>query len=357
MKRTVQALGPEGFGVYSADLAAFPPVLEPADGLADNILLPGFVDLHIHGGFGRDVMSGSTEELLDLCERLEEVGYEGFLPTTVTAPPAAVREMMERLPTHRAILGVHLEGPFLSPKHPGAQPRDWIVEPPQDASDWDPILDDPRLRLVTMAPEIRGGHALIARLAGRGVVVSMGHTDATFEEAADAHRLGAAHTTHTFNAMRGFHHREAGIAGFAMVTPSLLAELIYDRVHVVPDAAHLLLTAKGDAGVVAVSDGTLASGMPVGSRIEMWGLNCVVGEGDVRLAEGGALAGSAITLLDAFRNLAQDFGPETAIRLCSLNPRRALGMGQPKVWIEVDPDFQVASRWTAPQVASNTGSP
>jgi N-acetylglucosamine-6-phosphate deacetylase len=199
--------------------------------------------------------------------------------------------------------------------------------------------------VITLAPEIPGGLELISRLNTRGVAVGMGHTDATYEEARRGYEFGASHTTHTFNAMRGFHHREAGMAGYALVSDGLRTELIYDRLHVSPDAARLLLKCKPEGAVIAVSDSTMATGMPPGLEIEMWGHRCVTARGEVRLKEGGALAGSAITLLDAFKNLAEDFDVETAIRACCLNPRAVLGqMGPPRVYVEMNSDFQIIGR-------------
>ena len=328
------AVGPEGYRPYAVDLTSL--AMEPSDRAPEGLLVPGFVDLHIHGAFGYDFMTGSSGDLLAMASELEKVGYESFLPTTVTAPPADVRRALGHLPVaDRRIEGFHLEGPFISPRHPGAQPRESIVVPDER---WKPVLEDPRLQIVTLASEV--AFDAIAPLAARGKIVSLGHTDATYEQVREAVRDGARHTTHTYNAMRPLHHREAGTVGAALAMPELTCELIYDRIHVSRPAAELLLRCKGPDGVIAVSDATMAAGMPAGSEISMWGLDCVVGEGDVRLRD-GTLAGSAITLNDAFRNLALDFGVETAIRLCCLNPRRALGLGLPRVWLIMDPDYRI----------------
>lgn len=342
MSFNAKMLGPEGFGTYEIDLDEV--TFRRTHRSSDFLLVPGFVDIHIHGAFGLDFMSGSTEDLLILAERLEAEGYEGFLPTTVTASPEAISAALARLPEHPAILGFHLEGPFISRKYPGAQPQEYIVSPPEDESVWDAILDDPRLRVVTLAPELPGALDLTLRLMKRGVIVSMGHTDATYEEARRGYEFGATHTTHTFNAMRALHHREAGTVGYALSNDSLTTELIYDRVHVTSDAARLLLKCKPIERVIAVSDATMAAGMASGLRIDMWGLSCIVGHKEVRLGN-GTLAGSAITLLDAFKNLAEDFGPEIAIHLCCINPRRALGMTTPRVYTLLDRNYRVEKRF------------
>jgi N-acetylglucosamine-6-phosphate deacetylase len=336
----VAAVGPNGFGVYALDGSQ----LTPTDGTAEAIYAPGFVDIHVHGGNGIDVMSASQAEILNLCEYFSKQGYEAFLPTTVTAPVAAVDNTLANIPDHEMILGFHLEGPFISPVFPGAQPKEWIQPIPGAETGWNRVLEDPRLRVVTLAPELTGAPELITRLTKRGVRVGMGHTNATFAQAAEGFRAGASHTTHTFNAMRSFHHREAAIAGFALVEDGLDCELIYDRLHVCPDSAGLLARSKPADKLIAVSDGTAASGLPPGSRLKMWDHETVVGKGDVRLPD-GTLAGSAITLLDAFRNLASDFGVETAIRATSLNPRGLLGMtGVPRVHLLFDLEFNLLER-------------
>jgi N-acetylglucosamine-6-phosphate deacetylase len=172
------------------------------------------------------------------------------------------------------------------------------------------------------------------------VIASLGHTDATYEQAQAAVKAGARHTTHTYNAMRPLHHREPGTVGAAMTNGELTCELIYDRIHVSRPAADVLLRCKGMDNVIAVSDATKAAGMEPGSEFSMWGLDCVVGDKQVRL-KNGTLAGSGITLYDAFCNLARDFGIEAAIRLCCVNPRRALQTGNPRVWIIMDPELRI----------------
>jgi N-acetylglucosamine-6-phosphate deacetylase len=299
------------------------------------------VDIHIHGAYGIDLMSGSQEDLNTLCSKLAECGYEGFLPTTVTASPSDVAKALANLPENPMILGFHLEGPFISQDYPGAQPPHAIIDVPPEDGPWAEILNDPRLKVITMAPEKPGANELAAKLNARGVRVSMGHTNALFAEAKAGYESGFRHSTHTFNAMRGFHHREAGTAGFCLSEDGLYCELIYDRIHVSKESAQVLINSKPIDKVIGVSDSTLASGLPPGQKIKMWGLDCVTTGGETRL-ESGALAGSAITLLDAFRNIYQDFGAETAIRACSLNPRAALGMkDDPKVWLEFDLDLEL----------------
>lgn len=338
MRYVADYLGPEGFGAYLVDWSGGEPTFERVSRPPELTLVPGFVDIHFHGAFGIDFMSATSDELRQLCRGLEKVGYEGALLTTVTADAAAVRRAFDQIPLDEPmILGVHLEGPFISPKYPGAQPLGAIIDPPEKESEWDAVFLDSRLRAVTIAPERPRALELISRLSGRGVRVSMGHTDATFDEARFGFEFGAVQTTHTFNAMRPFHHREAGIVGYALTNDALATEAIYDRIHVSKDAMRLLLKTKPMEKIIAVSDSTLATGLATGTRTTMWGEEVEVGQGRVTLAGSETLAGSAITLLDAFRNLAEDFGDEAAIRLCTHNPRTALGItGKPRVFCEFD---------------------
>ena len=177
------ALGPEGFGAYEVETHGSVPRMSPTNASAEKTLIPGFVDIHIHGAFGIDFMSASQEEMVDLCDKLEGCGYEKFLPTTVTASLEDVRTALGNLPDHPLIGGFHLEGPFISPVHPGAQPKEWIVSAEAAAGEWKEVLEDERLKVVTLAPELPGALELTEFLSARGVVVSMGHTDATYMQA------------------------------------------------------------------------------------------------------------------------------------------------------------------------------
>lgn len=347
MIRVLETIGPDGFGNYEVEWSDNGLKLQRINRPAHGVLIPGFVDLHIHGAYGIDFMSASEKDMSLLCDKLSNEGYEAFLPTTVTASATDVKKALANLPKNRMIGGFHLEGPFISPKHPGAQPPSAIVEPPVGASEWDEIFNHPSLRYITIAPEQPHALELTARLMKRNVIVSMGHTDATYDEARAGYEFGASHTTHTFNAMRGFHHREAGIVGYALMNADIRTEIIYDRKHVCKEAAEMLFKCRPMDRVIAVSDSTMATGMPPNLPIKMWGLDCVTGPKEVRLKD-GTLAGSAITLLDAFRNLAEDFGLETAINVCCINPRAALQMtGAPNVYVQLDREYNVVERFVA----------
>jgi len=331
-----KALGPHGFGTYEVTISPEGDAsFEARDGEAEALLVPGFVDIHIHGAFGIDFMSASAAEMGSLSKDLRDQGYEHFLPTTVTASLEAVEGAIANLPSNSMVVGFHLEGPFISPVFPGAQPKEFILGAYALTPAWKSILSEPRLKVATVAPEILGGMSLIRTLSSHGVRVGMGHTNASFAEAKAGREAGASHTTHTYNAMRPLHHREAGMVGFALTDDGLGCELIYDRLHVCRDAAALLVKCKPSDKLIGISDGTKAAGLAPGTKVDMWGSAGTVGNGDVRLAD-GTLAGSAATLKDVFLNMLEDFGPETAIRACCLNPRRLLGLRPPpRVWLKV----------------------
>lgn len=345
MNHVYTMLGPQGLGNYEVDWNVGPSSATRVERPAHRTLIPGLIDIHIHGAYGIDFMSASMADMKVLCDKLAAEGYEGFLPTTVTASATEVSVALANLPDHPMILGFHLEGPFISPKYPGAQPPSAILEPPPGPSEWDAILDDPRLRVVTLAPEQPRALDLISRLTQRGVIVSMGHTNATYDEARYGFEFGARHTTHTFNAMRGLHHREAGMLGYAMANDSVACELIYDRTHVSREAAGLLLKAKPESKVIGISDSSMATGIPAHQTFTMWGHEVETLAHRVVLAGTETLAGSVSTLFDVFRNLAEDFGMERAIRLCCENPRMALGItGMPRTFVELDARMEIVGR-------------
>lgn len=298
------------------------------------VALPGMIDLHIHGGFGRDMMEGDPEAIRAVAQRLVQHGVTAFLVTPLTAPWDAIRHCIRAAREARIhgsggarVLGCHLEGPFINPKRAGAQPPEFIRPP--SVRELETELGDliRELRIVTLAPELEGGLELTQYLAGQGIIVSIGHSDATYEQTLRAIDCGARHATHTFNAMRPFQHRDPGLAGAVMLCDALNAEVIWDNLHTHPAAAQLLVKAKGAERVICVSDGTTGVGMPDGYAFELWGHRAVVQNGAARMVETGGLAGSAITMDACLRNSAESLGLEIASLLCAANPARALGYG------------------------------
>ncbi|MCX7924763.1 MAG: N-acetylglucosamine-6-phosphate deacetylase [Fimbriimonadales bacterium] len=309
--------------------------IEPPDVDArDYIALPGMIDLHIHGGFGRDMMEGTPEAVQAVAQRLARHGVTAFLATPLTAPWGAIRNCMRAARTVREhgsegarVLGCHLEGPFINPKRAGAQPPEYIRPP--SVRELETELGDlmSELRIVTLAPELEGGLELTRHLTGQGIIVSIGHSDATYEQTLQAIENGARHATHTFNAMRPFQHRDPGLAGAVMLRDELTAEIIWDNVHTHPATAQLLVKAKGVERVICVSDGTTGVGMPNGYTFELWGHRAVVQNNAARMVETGGLAGSTIAMDACLKHCAETLGLEVASLLCAANPARALGYG------------------------------
>ncbi len=329
----IEALGPAA-EVDERPADAFTDVIDARDAL----LLPGFVDIHVHGGAGRAVMEGTREALTAVAEHLARHGVTGFLATTVTAPwdaqaravavIAALLDDPDNGRTGARVLGAHLEGPYINPAKKGAQPEAFIRAP--DVADLTAHLGDSlsALRIVTLAPEMPGALELIAFLAGRGIVASLGHTDATYDQVGAAIAAGAAHVTHCYNAMRGLGSREPGVVGAAFARPELRAELIWDNVHVHPAACRALIAAKGATGVMLISDGIPGAGMPDGYAFSLGDLTVVTREGTARLPD-GTLAGSLLTLDRAFANAVCYSLPQRAA-LTSRNAAVALGLAERK---------------------------
>ena len=306
-------------------------------------LVPGFVDLHVHGAGGEDVMRATPEALGIVARTLANRGTTSFVATTVTASPdvlcksaAGIADLVgsqsgKARPTGLSaeLLGIHFEGPFISPARRGVHPEKWIAKP--SAELLRRMLDAARgeARILTLAPELPGALELIEAGCSAGLVVSIGHTDATYEQAATAIARGARHAAHVFNAMRPFRHRDTGVIGAVLTFPEVMAELIADGVHVEAAAMKVLLKTKGAAGVTLVSDGTAATGMPDGSY-KLGDFDVKVTGGVVRSSE-GKLAGSALTLDAALRNVVALGIPLTqAVQMLTLNPAKELGLEKRK---------------------------
>jgi N-acetylglucosamine-6-phosphate deacetylase len=302
------------------------------------LVLPGFIDIHVHGGAGRAIMEGTAEARDAVAAHLARHGVTGFLATTVTGPwdqqAAAVTMAAEAMRSESnghggaAVLGVHLEGPFINPKKKGAQPAQYIRPP--DHRELEAHLGDnvSALEVVTLAPEMEGAHELIRFLADRGVIVSIGHTDATYAEVSAAIDIGARHATHCFNAMRPMEGREPGVVGAAFARRELTAELIWDNIHVHPASCRALVNAKGPAGVILISDGIPGAGMGDGYSFSLGDLPVTIHDGAARLPD-GTLAGSLLTLDRAFANAAE-FTLSARSAMTSRNAAIALGLSTRK---------------------------
>ena len=304
----------------------------------DTIVAPGFLDIHIHGGAGLDVMRASVSELPRLGEFEASHGVTGYFPTTVAAPLDATCAALERLadaieaaekpapnggPVGARPPGIHLEGPFLSHKRRGVHPPENLLEPTIETFDrlWQAARG--HVGVLTIAPEIPGAMEVITEAARRKVCVSIGHSDAEMPVAQAAVKAGARHATHTFNAMRPLDHREPGIIGEVLSDDSLSADLIADGIHVAPEVVKVFLQAKGHERAVLITDAISATGMPDG-RYQLGPIQVDVRDG--KCTSGGSLAGSVLTMDRAVRNVTKfsHWSLREAVRSATLNPARAV---------------------------------
>ena len=299
---------------------------------SDCILLPGFIDVHIHGSAGADMMDATPESLAAISRFLVRHGVTGFYATTVSAPHAdtlaavanVARFHNQSRPVAARILGVHLEGPYLNPLFPGAQ-NPAFVRPPS-VEEFEELLAAGPVRMVTLAPEVAGAEALIEMALAAGVRVVLGHTAATFDQASAAINAGVSQATHTYNAMTGLHHRRPGAVGAVLSDDRIYAQLIADGIHVHPAAMRILGRCKGPTRTLLISDAMRAAGMPAG-RYDMGRLPVIVKDGVCQL-EDGTLAGSVLALDAALRNFmsATSWPLVRAWPLTSLSQAQAMGI-------------------------------
>jgi len=293
-------------------------------------LAPGLIDLHIHGASGYDTMDASSEALEKISLSLARKGTTSFLPTTMTMPVTRIKEALanigqtKKLGTRGArILGAHLEGPFINPEKKGAQAESDILLP-----DFELFEDEEKLiKMVTIAPELPDAERVIRHFKEQGIVVSCGHTAASYDQIIEAREWGISHATHLFNGMVGLHHRRPGVVG-AVLTTDLSCELIADLIHIHPAVLNLVLQVKDLDQIILVTDqmeaGSLGDGVySLGSQ------QVIVKDGACRL-ENGQLAGSVLTLNQAAKNIYQisNLSLPEVIRLATINPAHRLGLDQ-----------------------------
>jgi N-acetylglucosamine-6-phosphate deacetylase len=306
------------------------------------IVAPGFVDVHIHGAGGRDVMEGSREALEIIAATVATHGTTSLVATTVTASEKETRDSVagiahfilntSQYPARELsaeILGIHFEGPFISPARRGVHPAKWVMPPSSEMLAH--LLGEARgtAQILTLAPELPGALDLIFAARKAGLIVSLGHTDATYEQAQAAIEAGASHAAHVFNAMRPFSHRGTGVIGAVLTSPKVSAELIADGVHVDDAAMRMLVGLKTPDRVILVSDGISATEMPDG-KYQLGMFEVKVSGGVARNSE-GKLAGSTLTLDRALRNMVALGVPlSSALQMLTANPARQIGLGARK---------------------------
>jgi len=312
------------------------------------IVAPGFVEIHVHGGKGRDIMDASYEAVKDIAKFLVSHGTTSFVPTTISAPRSdllraveAVKTAMEKGTDGAEVLGAHLEGPYINLEKRGAHDADYVRLPSLDEFEeiWE--ASNRAVKIVTLAPELEGSKMLIQRLRELGIVASIGHSNATYTQAVDAMKRGVRHATHVFNRMSGFDPREPGVVGAVLVHDELTAELICDSIHVHPAAMSLLTRVKGSKKVVLVTDAIRAAGMPDG-EYALGKQRIIVKDGVSRL-ESGDFAGSTLTMDRAVRNIMRLVGTplQTAVKMATINPAAVVNVDENKGSLEPGKDADI----------------
>jgi N-acetylglucosamine-6-phosphate deacetylase len=311
------------------------------------VIVPGYIDVHVHGVEGHDVLDG-PRALEAVAARLPAYGVTAFCPTSIACDPRLLDSFLvsvqhaQRAQGRARVLAAHLESNFINPDYRGAQPAECLrtigaigARSGGQHGDYGgrDILQTiaahrQQVAIVTMAPEIEGGPDLVRDLVRAGHIVSIGHTGATYEQARAAIDMGVRHATHLFNRMTAMTHRAPGVAGAVLEATEVTAELICDGFHVHPALMQVAIRAKGRDGVIAITDGTAGSGLPVGSRTHLGGRPIVVTDRTAEL-EDGTVAGSVLTMDRAFRMLVGRVGLSLvdAAHLCATTPARQLGLG------------------------------
>ena len=297
------------------------------------VVLPGFIDEHIHGAAGFDAMDGTEEALCAISNALVKEGTTAFLATTMTQSKENITRALQNVKTcmkkecgGAKIMGVHLEGPFISEKHIGAQPLKYLKDPDVDFFNELNAASGNNIRLITLAPEERGAEALIKAAVHSGTTVSAGHTDAGVEQIEEGIKAGLSCITHTYNAMRALHHRQAGTVGAAMLFDELHTELILDLIHVSAPAARLLIKNKPKDKIILITDAMRAKSLADGIS-ELGGQTVIVKNGEARLND-GTLAGSVLKMNNAIKNAVLKCGVNftDAVDFATINPANNLGL-------------------------------
>jgi N-acetylglucosamine-6-phosphate deacetylase len=318
-------------------------------------VVPGFVDVHIHGAGGHDVMEGDARALDRITSTVARHGTTSIVATTVTAPVEETCRSLQGIARYiRAhenaesdglaaeILGIHLEGPFISKARRGVHPPDALAKP--SVATLGKLIEaaDGLVKIVTLAPELPGALELIAAAVAAKIVAAIGHTDADYDQARAAIHAGARHAVHMYNAMRPFEHRDPGVVGAILTDPEVTAEVIADLVHVAGPAIQVLIGTKGFDTILLVSDGIAATGMPDG-KYRLGNFEVSVKDGVARNSE-GKLAGSTLTIDRALRNIVGIGVPlQDAVRMATVLPARRLGLAGKKGIIAVGADADLVA--------------
>ena len=300
-------------------------------------VVPGFIDVHVHGAAGYDTMDASAEALAGMAAFFARHGVTSFLATTITAPRAATLAAIRAVASYREsphsgarLIGMHLEGPYLNRAAKGAQPEQFCRAP--DVAELDEFAAAGPVRLISLAPELPGAEACVRAAVSRGIHVAVGHTQATYEQVEEAAAWGVDHAAHTFNAMTGLHHRQPGAVGAILTDDRLVAEIIADGIHLHPAVIALAVRAKTPTRMALITDAIRATGLPEGIY-DLGGQDVIVRNGSCWLidASGGAsrtLAGSTLTLEAGLRNamLATGLSLAEALPMATTTPAASIGI-------------------------------
>ena len=331
----------EGKGIIKTNLCFNEKILSTAEILGDceiidipqdAVVLPGFIDQHIHGAGGCDVMDGTIEALSQIANTVKKEGTTSFLATTMTQSKQNINKALKSVKEYVALnkedeaglLGVHLEGPFISEKYKGAQPLKYIQKPSIEIFDSYNTASGNNIKIVSLAPEEEGAMELIKHLSNNKIVASIGHSSCTYQDVLHALENGASNVTHTFNAQTSLHHREIGVVGSALLLDELYSEVICDTIHVSVPALKLLAKCKPNDKLILITDAMRAKGLSDGVS-ELGGQKVYVKNGEARL-ENGTLAGSVLTMNLAIKNMVEKVGVplEQAVDYATINSAKQL---------------------------------
>ncbi|TCT17565.1 N-acetylglucosamine 6-phosphate deacetylase [Melghiribacillus thermohalophilus] len=301
----------------------------------NDIVLPGFIDIHIHGAFGADFMDGTEKAVEQIVNALPKEGTTSFLATTITSDTEHTARALEILGKYddgngAELLGIHLEGPFISKRYAGAQPVQHIKKPNIELfKKWQSISEN-NIKIVTLAPEVPGGQELLNFITSTGVIGSIGHSAASHPDFKEAVDNGLKHATHFFNGMKPMHHRDPGVVGSVFLERSVKTEVIFDRVHAIPEMVQLCYDILGSTRLILITDAMRGKGLTPG-EYTLGGQKVTIKNSEARL-EDGTLAGSVLTMDQAVRNMLKLNGVTwfDILRMTSLNAAESLGISNRK---------------------------
>ncbi len=302
---------------------------EDVKDLEGKLVIPGFIDVHSHGGYGVDNMDGDADKINTMISRMLEEGVTSYFPTTMTQSDeqieAALTGIKEAAEANPMIQGIHIEGPFIAKEYKGAQPEEYIRPAQKETLKRWQELSGERIRLITYAPETGDVSDFEEYCEDEGIVLSAGHSGATYEELLASK---ATHITHLFNGQRGLHHREIGVTGYGLLEDDVMVEMIVDGFHISKEMVKLAYKAKGSDGIVLITDSMRAKGMEEGQS-ELGGQTVIVKDKQARL-ENGSLAGSVLTFVDAFKNMIEFTGCSVsdAVKMSSVNQAKEFGLSK-----------------------------